>query len=409
MKTLKLFLISIFFLYIQPSFAELNFVQITDPHLFETPERENEAKDSLRYFNLAVERINKFNQDHSLNFVLLTGDLGLEKLVNKIPISQSDAKEKKESLIINEDGKFFTLEKNEKKWKLAVDSVSKVISRSNTKLWLLVPGNNDLFDELPETITLFRDFVHDIKFHANVDKAGINVVDFRLESNDRVDNFAPGTLIIGDDLFIGWDNSFFKNNYSVKRFLDKHNRLKPIKELAEYKSLKKLQETLNASKVKFAYIFYHIPEVDDPWRVNFKSDPEDPNDNTVSKTIMEARKLSPEFAKNLYPYSAWMVPIEIRRMWEDIIMDVNRKTEVKGLFCGHFHDHRRAIYENFDWLRDPRYNAEILSIMHVSPSISVKNQAQYAPKDRSRGGQYAYINDEGDIKVKHFWIQEIVK
>lgn len=379
-------------------------MQLTDPHLFEISGKEQETSDSLVYFNLTIDRINELeaslgkNNQH-LDFVILTGDLGIEKLIKKLPIDKNE-KEQKEKFIIEEDNKLFELKRDRDKWDSSVALVADIIAKSKIKLWLLVPGNNDLYDEMSKTISFYAEFVNDVKAQSKIKDAKFKIVDFRLESKDKIEDFLPGTLKIGDNLFVGWDNSFFKNNYSVKRFLDKDNKPKPIEQLVEYKSLQRLSSAMNQYNAKYIYIFYHIPEIDDPWRINFKIDPEDPDDNTVSKTLREAAKLSPELAKGIYPYSAWMIPIEVRRIWENLITDVSKPAEVKGLFAGHFHAPERFIYEGFGWLRDTRYRPEILSILHLAPSVSIKNQASFSPENRSRGGQFVYINNSGETNIE---------
>jgi hypothetical protein len=330
----------------------------------------------------------------------------IEKLIKELPIDATEVGKKEGSIVIEKDGKFFELIKNQDKWTKGVKLVADIIVKSKPKLWLLVPGNNDLYDELPETIGLYADFVNDIKQLVASKDAMLKIIDFRLEATDKIGDFLPGTLKIGNNLIIDWNNAFFKNNYSVKRFLDKDNNPKPIEQLAEYKSLQTLSEAMKHYDAKYIYIFYHIPEVDDPWRINFEVDPDDQDDNTVSKTFREVNKLSPELAQGIYPYSAWMVPIEIRKMWENIIIDVSRSAEVKGLFAGHFHDRNRDLYEGFRWLRDTRYRPEILAILHIDSSISVKNQIDFSSKNRARGGQFVQIDDAGDLKIERFWIED---
>lgn len=102
------------------------------------------------------------------------------------------------------------MKKDQSKWNQAVKTVSNTIAKSDTKLWLLVPGNNDLYDEISTTINFYADFVEDLKNTPAIKKSNIKIVDFRLEAADRIGDFAPGTLKIDDNIFIGWDNSFFK-------------------------------------------------------------------------------------------------------------------------------------------------------------------------------------------------------
>ena len=107
-KTFQAFLVVyffvVFFLSAPLSFAEVRFVQLTDPHLFEVPGKEKETSDSLVYFNHAIDRTNELeaslnkNNQH-LDFIILTGDLGIEKLIKKFPIDKADIT-KKENLLL---------------------------------------------------------------------------------------------------------------------------------------------------------------------------------------------------------------------------------------------------------------------------------------------------------------------
>lgn len=405
-KLSAIFSFGVLILFAPLSFASVKFVHLTDPHLFEVAGKENESADSAVHFRTTITYINTMENPKNkkkLSFVVLTGDLGVEKLITKSQISSGEAKKKPNTVVIEEDGKLFELTKNKEKWNSGLKTLANIIAKSKSKLWLMVPGNNDLYDEIPSTIIFYADFIKDLKATVQAKNTDIRIVDFRLESQDSIEGFKPGTLKIGDKLFIGWDNSFFKNNYSIKRFLDKNKKPISIEQLAEYKSLQKLSDVINTSDAKYVYIFYHIPEVDDPWRINFDVDPDDPDDNTVSQALKEAARLSPELAKGIYPYSAWMIPIEIRKMWENLIVSPLGRVEIMGLFAGHFHDPQREIYNGFKWLRDVRYKPEILSILHIAPSISAKNQHTAAPKDRSRGGEVVFIDDLGRVKVERFF------
>ena len=97
-----------------------------------------------------------------MDFIILTGDLGIEKLIKKFPIDKADIT-KKGKLIIEEDNKFFELKKDQDKWGSSVTLVANIIVKSEIKLWLLLPGNNDLYTEMSETVSLYGDFVNDVK------------------------------------------------------------------------------------------------------------------------------------------------------------------------------------------------------------------------------------------------------
>jgi len=78
--------------------------------------------------------LNKNNQH--LDFIILTGDLGIEKLIKKFPINKADIT-KKGKLIIEEDNKFFELKKDQDTWGSSVTLVANIIVKSEIKLWLL--------------------------------------------------------------------------------------------------------------------------------------------------------------------------------------------------------------------------------------------------------------------------------
>ena len=241
-----------------------------------------------------------------------------------------------------------------------------------------------------------------------IKESNLTLVDFRPESKNKTfGKFSPGTYKIGDLLFVGFDNSFFKNNNTFKKFLDGKGNVLPSEEVTEYTHLSTLNELIKKSSAKYAYVFYHIPEVDDPWMVKFSSDSKAKGgDNVVSKRLREAHFLSPVLAKEVYPHSSWTVADKIRKLWESIVTNKEFKTPiVKGLFAGHFHDNQKSVYKNFGWIRTKGYKKEILDKLYISPSISVKNQFEYGTKDRARGGQLITINNKGEVTRKLFWLQ----
>jgi hypothetical protein len=65
----RMFLIIAFFICTPSSFAQVHFVHITDLHIFESPLKTQEAKNSLAYFDSAVKRINTMNSHSHLDFM----------------------------------------------------------------------------------------------------------------------------------------------------------------------------------------------------------------------------------------------------------------------------------------------------------------------------------------------------
>lgn len=369
--------------------GEVSFAHITDLHIFEETKWEYEAKISTIDFSKSIKKINEISNKltdtskNALAFILLSGDIGVGKLIKTDP----------------KTGKLI---KDSQKWNQAVDSIAQIIKISQVKIWLVVPGNNDLYNEDPASINFLRDFIEELHHKPEMRTAGISIIDFRLESSQQVQPSShPGTYVIGNFVFMGWDNSYFKNNNSVNHYRGSDERIIPISKTLEYKSVQKLSDRLKESKAKYAYLFYHIPDIDDPYLIRFD---EFANDNVVSQRLRDARELSPRLAKGLYPYSAWTIPLSVRKAWENTVTKpLGKGPVVKGLFAGHFHDHKKETYLSTLWLKTQKYKKEILNKLYLAPPIAVKNQTQYPPSQRATGGQIITINDKGDITRELFW------
>lgn len=112
--------------------ATVNFAQITDPHIFDGKGEIARNKECLRW---CIDQINKrLAAGENYNFVVMTGDLGLEGLTDKSPDPQQPLDN-------------------------AAKELGAMIRDSHVKPWMFVPGNNDLVREDPSTIWIYRDFI----------------------------------------------------------------------------------------------------------------------------------------------------------------------------------------------------------------------------------------------------------
>jgi 3',5'-cyclic AMP phosphodiesterase CpdA len=149
------YLVSLLLIFsINSSFAQnLKFVQITDPHIFEANHRNKESRNSLVYFYLSIEKANDINIDlkrkgeEELDFILMSGDLGIEKLLKLEPISKNP-----EAFKFTQDGETFALVKDQEKWDGALQALTKLLQDSEVKTWLFVPGNNDIYEDSEKII-----------------------------------------------------------------------------------------------------------------------------------------------------------------------------------------------------------------------------------------------------------------
>jgi hypothetical protein len=340
-------------------FAEVNFVQITDPHIFDGKGDVDGNKEALKW---CIDQINaRVDAKADYKFIVVTGDLGLEGL----PRGAGE-------------------ERDQKGLVEAAIELAGIIKNSKVNQWLFLPGNNDLDQERPGTIGIFHNFINALQQKLS---GMITIVDFCPREN----KLEFGTHEEGTCRFIGFNNASFKSNDSAadaankKDFEDK--QVENVKEV--------LARLAAPGDFKHAYIFYHIPEIDDPFYAAL--DPNKPDENKKLKDREEKRG---EIGKNS-PYSAWTVTPAVRAMWNEVL----KNDKVKGLFAGHFHFPERETYQGFRWLRDPTYLSGSLSKLYVCPPVASKRQETEALQ--ARGFREVSIDCEsGKIKSSIFWYEK---
>ncbi len=335
-------------------FAEVNFVQVTDAHMFDGKGQVQENEKALRW---CVTKINaRMDGGANYKFVVFTGDLGVEGLAD---ISDQKA----EQGAIHE----------------ASRQLAEIIKDSKVKRWLFLPGNNDLVDENPATIGVFHNFVKVLQAQAST----MAVVDFCPMENDP----SSGILAEGTCRFIGFNNASFKSNDSGTNAA--------AFEASQLKNLEEVRARLAAPGPRYAYIFYHIPEIDDPYYAYL-----DPSKSEERKKLKNRANKRGEFGKE-FPFSAWTVTPTVRTEWNRIVAN----DRVKGLFAGHFHSSKRSIYEGLGWIRSSNYPSGSLMKLRVCPPVASKNQEN--DSIQARGFQEISIDsDSGEIKSKIFWYEK---
>src|ERR1051325_1111468 len=207
------------------SAQDIHFAQLTDPHIFDSegkPGRDSRP-DNERCLTWAIAEVNRRNEQAHFDFAVITGDFGLEK--------------------VNDD-------------KAAAPQLIAFLTASHVKRWLLVPGNNDLTEERPTTISHFHAFIAALNA---LPHDGLEILDFAPASADKADS---ATLDIGRCRFIGFDNASFKCNRKPED-ADAF--------AADQQACVKAVATRLAAPpadpshpVSFAYIFCHIPHLYDP-------------------------------------------------------------------------------------------------------------------------------------------------
>ena len=350
--------------------AQIKFVQMTDPHLF----KEKGWEENMVAFERAVLKINDLKDAGAdYKFVVVTGDMGVENLVK-------------------EEGKVNLLPPGQisSSVREGAEKVARIICLSRVKVWLFVPGNNDLFDEKRDTISHYYRFIEILSDELKDD--GIKVINLcPPKKSDDV------PYVVNEHYaFIGFNNSSFKNNNDWERLTTEHT--------AQVGDVTRVKALVENAKVPNVYIFYHIPEVDDPYLL--LGDPK--RDSKLQATLDTRNKHQEDTGEEgrSFSKSSWFVHKDVRRAWNEVV----EKDEVKGLFAGHFHDWRRGTYQNYHWTTLD-YSSKNLWKLYICPPLSVKLQGDQPSQARgfqevSIDGTGKIADEQGRTGVRVFWYDQ---
>lgn len=339
--TLSIVFLGLLFVATPRVFARIDFVQLTDPHVFEKPNRPGQALRNQNAFTDCIEQINRMNNQMlsnglSYSFVAVTGDIGIEQRIRA----------------------------NSNEWNNAVAEVAGIITQSEIRTWLFVPGNNDLDNEIPRSISDYHRFISGLKGSL----PGYAVIDLCPSGSATNGSISTNYTVKGHH-FVGFNNASFKNNNSMATAT--------VYEVEEQDCVQQVFQRLQQLPDGPAYILYHIPEVDDPLKVD---------------KFREGKK-----HRSGLEFSSWTVSDKIWDAWDKIV----KRPGVKGLIAGHFHSNKQECYRNFDWLQNRTYKALQLNKLFISPPIACKFQEDYDVE--TRGFRTYTIDDHDQMTSDIIW------
>jgi hypothetical protein len=358
-RRLSLIALLVFFVLLgSDAHAQIQFIQISDPHLFDdiSDGVDNRSANKSAFIS-SIEEINRrmIENKAQYKFVVLTGDLGLEKLVT----SARDGNEI-EANLRNSAAEFASM---------------LVLSRVHR--WLFVPGNNDLLNEEPKTVQYYHFFIEAVKEATKKTISDFEVQDLCPRGDADVDQSKSDLFKIGKYAFIGFDDSSFKNDSKQgPRRIDANAGI-------QEKYVQQVRTHLDRDDISYAYIFYHIPSTDDP---NLAPEAE----------AVKARSAVKDQIGGSFLRSAWFVKSPVRMAWHTVV--IHRK--VRGLFAGHFHDFRKQTYQTLLWLT-PDYLPEEVEKLHVCPPLALKYQN--GKPEQARGFQEVYLDEDGKVSARIVW------
>lgn len=366
-------LVALLFLFSVPARGQVTFVHLTDPHIFDDDwqdpgntdpkKREDNRLDNLAVFESCLWHINeRIKYGERIDFGVITGDLGIEYLVKDRYIDQ--------------------------RVRTAALDFASVLALSSISRWLIVPGNNDVLCEDPANVRYYQIFVEQVSAALRARGSPVTLDD--LTPNGPA-NYAQSALVeIKGYNFIGFNNATFKNVEADPDNANCARRNRLTENAADQKQYAiQVLNLLRQNDKKFAYIFYHVPEIDDPYFVTL-----DPLHPKLSSRYANRALIGESFFD-----SAWFVTKDVRDEWNKVVVN----PRVKGLFTGHFHDNKRETYLTFSWLRTKNYPAETLSKLHVAPPLALK--LQYDKSARARGFQEVHIDVQGEVSTRFVWFE----
>lgn len=365
--------------------AQIRFAQITDLHIYdgrkESPEglMGDDENDTKKVLLKCIQKINELHRKSSLQFVAVTGDLGLENILKGVLLDSHPSTQ-----ISEEDKK-----KLDQALRTKAKQLAGVLKHSEVSRWLFVPGNNDLLDENPKSIVHYHQFISILK--SELAQKQIEVID--LCPTDENGDSKSYAYRIKNYTFVGFNNATFKNQNDASRLTD-----------GQAKYVEDVMSVLTNADSN-VYLFFHEPGVDDPYLASTKPD------NNLLRTI-RGRLDNRTIVGHDYVYSAWFVTPGVRRAWSRLVND----ERVKGLFAGHLHDWKEETYLNLRWMRSFAYPPAELLKLHICPPLSKKLQDEKQTQGQARGFQIVSIDSAGRILggkgqsgVQIFWYNERAK
>ncbi|HYJ89007.1 MAG TPA: metallophosphoesterase [Pyrinomonadaceae bacterium] len=362
--------------------AQVSFVQITDLHIFDDVHEPTDNRlDNKAALASCIDQINQRITDNNgvYDFVVITGDLGIEHFVNR------NSEENTQSI--------------DEKLRRGASDFASMLVLSKVRRWLFVPGNNDVPGEQPDKVKYYHLFIESLADEVRKSNEDFEIIDLCPKENteaSRQYDSRSGLFRIKEKsqyAFIGFDNTTFKNldpeaNVSAFR-RGAVRRINANFELQK-KHVAQITDLLKDVNITYAYIFYHIPEIDDPHLAALGEAEDSIKTRNADKTL----------TGDAYGRSAWFVNKEIRDQWRQVV----NHPKVFGRFAGHFHDPRRTTYQNFAWMTSSEtYLSDSLDELHVCPPLAQKFQE--TSTERARGFQDVHIDDRGMVSTRIFWLE----
>ena len=350
---------------------ELYLVQVAGLHLFEEPgkrlgkdARQHQENLNREAFSALLEAMRRPGLDVEPQFLVLTGDFGIDP-------TWTTGSEQRGGDNGPVQGRGTTTEEGGQKHRRAgqVNLLASLFRASPVKDIYLVPGNNDMRDELASD----EELDYAIRFFEDVQKklegSGVvlhNLVACYFGENAPLSGCyadVPGTSF----RLVGFPSYSFKNR-TEKNYKD--NRERQERQVEKFRSL----ITRAEAQSKKVLVLSHTAEVDDPY--------------TLARERFLRIEPDPHGNQRRPRWSSWNVSARVFEQWKDII----DSDAVVGVMAGHFHDsHKEFYYPPYSWsttsLDRPDPNK-----LFLAPPLAVK--LQDASPIQARGFSLIRLSDD---------------
>jgi 3',5'-cyclic AMP phosphodiesterase CpdA len=327
--------------------GHLRFAQVTDMHIFDAgykcfaPDVQTEYAENLKAFEWAIAEINKENKEKPIDFVAMTGDLGIENLAlpgeaaRKLP-RPPNSNCNPRTAISNNYGPVspLTLEQG-------ASATTDLLLKLEVPAIYIVPGNNDIRDESRSDLKRYKAFIQ-----ALAAKMPGRIVDLTENSSA-----SPSGEVVNGYRLIGVDSASFKPT-DEERNAGPAKAADPIADcddphpssdisVARQKELERVRLLMSKSTAP-ALLFTHVPDLIDPYPPRQKND---------SGTCLQR--------------SAWVLNDKAITAWKDVVGSAS----LVSVFAGHFHSIDANLYG--------RANANAMGSagnVYVAPPLAMRLQ-----------------------------------
>jgi hypothetical protein len=335
----------------------VTFVQITDAHVFDDGYRQypdatfRQAGDDWASLHWAIGKINELaDAEGKIDFIVFTGDLGLQN-VELRDLSKEPCKLSPGGVDGSGNPDFEGQPVITKDW--AAVKLSRELNTLAVRTVYVVPGNNDLVNELVPEATRLECFLGELNSRLSAFSAALPVKLIEL----RVSNPIPKDKF----LLVGFNSASFKNEGNYKGFCPAYKNGCPEWEINQLRALKP-PENSDREMV----LFTHVPDLNDPYRKD----------------------------------SSWKISPKLRDVWEALACD----PKVGAIFAGHFHDSDRNLYGNTSGTRTLTIRECVARKTWVAPPLAIKNQEGKNPT--ARGLLLVKLFRTGEPEVRVYWYGE---